>query len=514
MSENTERRYLKWYNKVGYGSGDVAGNVVYAFLSSFVMIYLTDTVGLNPGIVGTLIAVSKLFDGLTDVFFGSMIDKTHSKLGKARPWMLYGYIGCAITLVGIFAIPMGMSEFAKYAWFFICYSLLNAVFYTANNIAYSALTSLVTKNSAERVEMGSYRFMFAFATSLAIQSFTLLAVSALGDTAEAWRTVAIVYAIIGLIVNTLSVFSVKELPEEEFVDTTDVEVFMRDESRYVRISPDGLKYIRSTQKDALDVDKRAAMKRRIKGEQGRLTRVETTLCMCRAAGIQPAKEASIKLIDVLDPEQDAAQTFMNDFFYDKGLLFLSDEISATIKTSTTMGEEYTLGQSRLVGIVINRTGISFLYCTLDKLMRWVVSYEQRRVSAVMELLKSSSLAATDEDFATICNMSPKCIVIGKTCAIVPKIITGDKYGKAIDSTDIIKTHNATRLLTLTNLEQVYKYSYFVPTSSIGVELLTRTAALTRNELNEMISVWLDEMAESHTTVTTGRYVEAYINEQK
>lgn len=185
MSENTERRYLKWYNKVGYGSGDVAGNVVYAFLSSFVMIYLTDTVGLNPGIVGTLIAVSKLFDGITDIFFGSMIDKTHSKMGKARPWMLYGYIGCAITLAGIFAIPMGMSEFAKYAWFFICYSLLNAVFYTANNIAYSALTSLVTKNSAERVEMGSYRFMFAFATSLAIQSFTLLAVSALGDTAEA-----------------------------------------------------------------------------------------------------------------------------------------------------------------------------------------------------------------------------------------------------------------------------------------------------------------------------------------
>mgnify|MGYP002527102392 FL=1 len=229
MSENTERRYLKWYNKVGYGSGDVAGNVVYAFLSSFVMIYLTDTVGLNPGIVGTLIAVSKLFDGITDIFFGSMIDKTHSKLGKARPWMLYGYIGCAITLVGIFAIPMGMSEFAKYAWFFICYSLLNAVFYTANNIAYSALTSLVTKNSTERVEMGSYRFMFAFATSLAIQSFTLLAVSALGDTAEAWRTVAIVYAIIGLIVNTLSVFSVKELPEEEFVDTTDKAEIEKDE---------------------------------------------------------------------------------------------------------------------------------------------------------------------------------------------------------------------------------------------------------------------------------------------
>lgn len=77
-----EKKYLKWYNKVGYGSGDIAGNVVYAFLSSFVMIYLTNTVGLNPGIIGTLIAVSKLFDGVTDVFFGSLIDKTKSRLGK------------------------------------------------------------------------------------------------------------------------------------------------------------------------------------------------------------------------------------------------------------------------------------------------------------------------------------------------------------------------------------------------------------------------------------------------
>ena len=94
-----EKKYLKWYNKIGYGSGDIAGNVVYAFLTSFVMVYLTDTIGLASGIVGTLIAVSKLFDGFTDIFFGSMIDKTHSKMGKARPWMLYGYIGCAFPIL-------------------------------------------------------------------------------------------------------------------------------------------------------------------------------------------------------------------------------------------------------------------------------------------------------------------------------------------------------------------------------------------------------------------------------
>lgn len=209
------KKYLKWYNKVGYGAGDVAGNVVYAFLSTFVMIYLTNTVGLNAGIVGTLIAVSKLFDGVTDIFFGTMIDKTKSRLGKARPWMLYGYIGCAVALAAIFMIPTELGQFAQYAWFFIAYTLLNAVFYTANNIAYSALTSLVTKNSRERVEMGSYRFIFAFSTSLLIQSVTLAFVERLGGGAAGWRTVAIIYAIIGLIVNTISVFSVKELPEEE-----------------------------------------------------------------------------------------------------------------------------------------------------------------------------------------------------------------------------------------------------------------------------------------------------------
>ena len=210
-----EKKYLKWYNMVGYGSGDIAGNVVYAFLSSFVMIYLTNTVGLNPGVVGTLIAASKFFDGATDVFFGTMIDKTKSKLGKARPWMLYAYIGCAVTLVSIFAVPVDMGKTSQYIWFFIAYTLLNAVFYTANNIAYSALTALVTKNSKERVQMGSYRFIFAFSTSLLIQSITVGAVAAFGGGASGWRTVAILYAAIGLIVNTISVLSVKELSQEE-----------------------------------------------------------------------------------------------------------------------------------------------------------------------------------------------------------------------------------------------------------------------------------------------------------
>ena len=218
-----EKRYLKWYNKLGYGSGDLAGNMVYAFLSSFVMLYLTNTVGLNPGIIGTLIMVSKLFDEVSDIFFGTMIDKTKSKLGKARPWMLYAYIGCAVTLVANFAIPASLGRTAQYAWFFIAYTMLNAVFFTANNIAYASLVTFCTRNSKERVEMGSFRFIFAFSTSLIIQSVTVQFVRALGNGASAWKTVAIIYAVIGLIVNTISVFSIKELPEEELAKDKDKE---------------------------------------------------------------------------------------------------------------------------------------------------------------------------------------------------------------------------------------------------------------------------------------------------
>ncbi len=216
-----EKKYLTWYNKVGYGSGDVAGNVVYVLLSAFVMIYLTDTAGLNAGIVGTLMMISRLFDGFSDVIFGALLDRTNTRMGKARPWMLWGFVGCAGMIVAIFAIPTELGETAKYAWFFIAYTLLNAVFYTANNIAYSALTALITRNGSERVQMGSIRFMFAFGTNLLIQSITVGGVAMFGGGAAGWRTMAIIYALFGLAINTLSVFSVKELSPEELAGDDD-----------------------------------------------------------------------------------------------------------------------------------------------------------------------------------------------------------------------------------------------------------------------------------------------------
>ena len=199
----TEKKYLKWYQKIAYGAGDLASNTSYGLVSSFVLLYLSDTMGLNTGIIGTLMLVSKFLDGISDVIFGNLIDRTKSKLGKARPWMLYAQIGVSLCLVLLFSIPGGLGTTAQYAYFFAFYTALNAIFYTANGIAYSALSALITRNKNERVQLGSIRFMFAVATNIVMGFAVTNGVEAFGGGAAGWRMVAIICGTIGLVVNTI-----------------------------------------------------------------------------------------------------------------------------------------------------------------------------------------------------------------------------------------------------------------------------------------------------------------------
>lgn len=209
-----EKKYMKWWQKAAYGSGDFGSNFAYTFITSFVMVYMTDTVGLNPLIIGNLILASKILDGITDVVFGAIIDRTHSKMGKARPWMFWSTFPLAVCEILLFATP-DISETLQYVYFFVIYVLLNAFFYTVQNIAYSSLTALVTRNGNERVQMGSLRFIFASAAALIISTLTMNLVKTFGAGAAGWRNVAILYALIMMVFSMISVLLVKELPEEQ-----------------------------------------------------------------------------------------------------------------------------------------------------------------------------------------------------------------------------------------------------------------------------------------------------------
>ena len=199
----TEKKYLKWYQKLAYGSGDLASNCSYGLVSSFVLLYLTGTLGLDSAIIGSLMLASKVLDGISDVIFGTLIDRTHSKLGKARPWMLFGQVGVSLCLFLLFAIPAG-STTMQYIYFFIVYTALNAVFYTANGIAYSSLAHIKTHDD--------HRLAMGFAVTGMVEKF--------GSGAAGWRTTALIFAIVGLVVNTISCLAVKELPEEELSGNT------------------------------------------------------------------------------------------------------------------------------------------------------------------------------------------------------------------------------------------------------------------------------------------------------
>ena len=208
-----DKKYLKWYHKVAYGSGDMASNCGYALISSFMMLYLTNAVGLNSAVIGTLMMISKLLDGVSDIFFGGLMDKTKSKLGQARPWMLFGQIGVSASLFLVFAIP-SMSQTMQYAYFFVFYTAFNAIFYTANSIAYASLAAKITKNGQERVQLGSIRFIFATFTTLVISYNVMGLVERFGGGTKGWRSVALLFAVIALVINTFSVLMVKEVPDE------------------------------------------------------------------------------------------------------------------------------------------------------------------------------------------------------------------------------------------------------------------------------------------------------------
>lgn len=209
-----EKKYLKWYQKVAYGSGDMASNCGYALISSFVMLYLTNAVGLNSAVIGTLMMASKLLDGVSDIFFGGLMDKTRSKMGQARPWMLYGQFGVSACLFLVFSIP-NMNQTMQYVYFFVFYTAFNAIFYTANSIAYAALAAKITKNGQERVQLGSIRFIFATFTTLVVSYNAMGLVEKFGGGAKGWRTLALIFALIALAVNTFCVLMVKEVPDEE-----------------------------------------------------------------------------------------------------------------------------------------------------------------------------------------------------------------------------------------------------------------------------------------------------------
>lgn len=212
---------LPWYSKLGYGLGQGGGNMCFTFVSAFMMLYFTTVAGMNAASVGVVMMLSRVLDGISDLIMGRIVDRTKSKMGKARFWILVSSIPLAAMIYLLFSIPSSFTQNTKVVYVFIVYTLMNAVFYTMSNIAVTSLTALITKEKKERVELGSLKFIFNLLGQLMISTFTIQWVEDFGGGQKGWSIVALIYSVICVVTLFICVLSVKELPQEELYGPTE-----------------------------------------------------------------------------------------------------------------------------------------------------------------------------------------------------------------------------------------------------------------------------------------------------
>ena len=165
--------------KLGYALGDGAANIAWRGVATFLFIFYTDVFGLNPATVGLLMLIARSGDGLIDIMMGIVCDRTNSKYGKFRPWILWTAIPLGVTLSLLFTTP-NLGPTGKVIYAYITYLVFFLV-YTANNIPYGALMAVMSGDDKERTSLGSYRMVGAFTGGMLVQGALLLLVAYFGN---------------------------------------------------------------------------------------------------------------------------------------------------------------------------------------------------------------------------------------------------------------------------------------------------------------------------------------------
>jgi GPH family glycoside/pentoside/hexuronide:cation symporter len=181
--------------KIGYGAGDAASNFFFQTFGIFLLYYYTDVFGISAAAVGTLFFVSRLWDAVNDPVMGAIADRTETKHGKFRPYLLWVAVPYGVMGYLMFANPE-LSETGKLIYAWVTYSLM-MMLYTAINVPYSALMGVMTPSSKERTLLSSYRFIGAFGGGLLISMLVRPLVQNIGggDEALGFQYTMILFAI-------------------------------------------------------------------------------------------------------------------------------------------------------------------------------------------------------------------------------------------------------------------------------------------------------------------------------
>jgi Na+/melibiose symporter-like transporter len=196
--------------KIGYSLGDAAANFVFQTMILFQLNFYTDTVGIAAATAGSLLLVGRLWDAFFDPMMGVLADRTNTRWGKFRPWILWSALPWGIVMVLAYTTPNYMTT-GKVIYACVTNILLMTL-YSINNTPYSALTGVMTGNVHERTSLSSYRFVAAMIAQLIIGGFTLPLVAKFGqgNNAKGWQMTISLWAVLCVILFVITFVSTRE----------------------------------------------------------------------------------------------------------------------------------------------------------------------------------------------------------------------------------------------------------------------------------------------------------------
>lgn len=201
---------LSLLEKIGYGAGDTASNIFFQTVNIFLFYFYTDVWGVSPGVVGTIYLVTRLWDAVNDPLMGMVADRTRTRFGSYRPWLLWMAVPFGVIGFATFASP-DLAGNAKIIYVVVTYVLLGMC-YTAINVPYSALMGVMTSSQEERTLLSSFRFVGAFSAmflvSLGVRP--LVRFFGQGDEALGFRWTFALFAVIAALLFLFTFLTTRE----------------------------------------------------------------------------------------------------------------------------------------------------------------------------------------------------------------------------------------------------------------------------------------------------------------
>lgn len=207
---NQSETKLSVKEKIGYGLGDTASHFVWDMVGFWILIFYTDTFGISAAAAGTIMLIARFWDMVSDPLMGIISDRTHTRWGKFRPYLLWMALPYGILAVLTFSTP-DFGQTGKVIYAGVTYLLLMTVF-TAINLPYSSLGAVMTSDSYERAGLNSYRFIFAFVGQFIVTGTALYLANFFGkgDNAKGYQYTLILFAAISFVLFLITFKTTKE----------------------------------------------------------------------------------------------------------------------------------------------------------------------------------------------------------------------------------------------------------------------------------------------------------------